>query len=429
MMGEFAAGFRPGVDVNLGLGYVNEQTMPRELIHEALGNIVANPDDHLAAFNYGGPAGSDRLLASLRHFVARRPVAPLSEKALADRRIIIGSSGATSLLEAAASVLPRGIILTADPVYYVYTELLTRLGFEVHAIPEEGDGLSPDALGRAIAALGDRATEIQALYLVTANNPSCTLVGSDKRRGIMEVMTSLSDRLDRRVPVLLDTAYELLVHDPEVGSIESALEFDPLGIAYEIGTLSKVLAPALRIGYMVGRDGPFLRAIIQRVSDVGFSAPLLSQEIAAYLLDHCIEAQLERVTAGYREKALRTRAAIDAHLSDHLESIRGGQAGFYFYLTFQSILTDETSPFFRYLSRTTGDPNIDGRGDSPQPRVIYLPGCHCVAPGGSLIEAGRRQMRISYGYEPIESIERSIALMGQAIAYAAQQSSSLTLAP
>jgi len=220
--------------------------------------------------------------------------------------------------------------------------------------------------------------------------------------------------------VLLDTAYESLIHDPAAPAVESALKFDPLGIGYEIGTLSKVLAPALRIGYMIGRDGPMLRAIIQRVSDVGFSAPLVSQEIAARLVNEHIVEQIARVNTGYRDKAQRMRRAIETRLAAHLAEVRGGRAGFYYYLTFKTLRTDEASAMFRYVSRTTGDVAIDGPAGQRNPRVLYLPGCHCVHRSGAMAQAGGRQLRLSYGYESPKAIERALTILGEAAGYAAQ---------
>jgi len=57
-------------------------------------------------------------------------------------------------------------------------------------------------------------------------------------------------------------------------------------VVFEIGTLSKIIAPSLRIGYMMGSDGDLMRAMTQRTSDAGLSGPLINQEIAGWLLDN-----------------------------------------------------------------------------------------------------------------------------------------------
>jgi len=183
---------------------------------------------------------------------------------------------------------------------------------------------------------------------------------------------------------VLDKAYENLVHDPAVPQPVSALKFDEAGVVYEIGTLSKILAPGLRIGYMIGRDGPLMQAMVQKTSDSGFSAPLVNQEIASYLLDHHAAEQIERVNTGYREKALRCRQWIEERLGRRLADCRGGQAGFYFYLTFKELETHEQSPFFRFLTRTTGCLEIDGPAGQ-----LSIPGCSTCRASFASTAAGR----------------------------------------
>ena len=73
---------------------------------------------------------------------------------------------------------------------------------------------------------------------------------------------------------MLDQAYEWLVHDESQG-LRSGLHWDELSLVYEIGTLSKVLAPALRIGFIFGPHGALMNALVQCTNDIGFSAPLV----------------------------------------------------------------------------------------------------------------------------------------------------------
>ena len=183
----------------------------------------------------------------------------------------------------------------------------------------------------------------------------------------MEIVTELSYEIGRKIPLFFDNAYRDLVHDSTVEPLESALCYDQLGIVYEIGTLSKILAPGLRIGYLIGPKGTFLDSIIQRTSDIGFSAPLINQEIASYLLDNGIEAQIEKVNNGYREKAKQVKTWIVELLGDNVEGCRGGSAGFYYYLTLANIATDSNSDFFKFLTRTTGQKDIDGPSHNPHP--------------------------------------------------------------
>ncbi len=395
MMADFAHDFRDGADINLGVGYVNEKTIPVSCLVEAMREVAGDGARYRQAFNYGSPAGSANLIASLSRFLGGTP---------AGKRLAIGACGATSILDALAEVMEPGIVVTSDPMYYIYAEALERKGFDVLAVPEDAEGIDLASLGRKLRELGSDADKISFFYVVTVNNPSCTILSNARRRALFEVAASLSRRQGRLVPIFYDLAYELLLHDPAAEPFVSVMPADGLGIVYEVGTLSKVLSPALRIGYVLGPDGPLLSALVQKTSDAGFSAPLFVQEMASWLLDHCVAGQLRAVNAGYREKAVAVREGIETNIGEFLEERRGGSAGFYYYLTFRDVETHPASAFFQYLTRPTGEP-----------RVMYIPGEYCVHPRGDLAALGRRQLRLSYGFEDVPRILRALELMREAV--------------
>ena len=274
-------------------------------------------------------------------------------------------------------------------------------------------------------SLGETAQELAFFYVVTVNNPSGVILSNTRKKALIALAERWSQKYERNIPIFFDQAYEWLIHDPAFERPQSAMLWNKQGLAYEIGTLSKVLAPALRIGFIMGNSGTLMDAIAQKTSDVGFSAPLLNQEIAAYMLDTHIAAQLLRVNEGYRTKASIVGEAINSVLGPWLEDSRGGQGGFYYYLMLRDIRTDTKSPFFAYLSRKTNDSAIDGATGNLHPRVIYIPGEFCVHPQGASAQEGLRQLRLSYGFEESEVIQQALGYIREAILYSKSQQSAV----
>ena len=197
MMSSFASEFREGIDINLGVGYVNENTIPRTLIRKALTEVLAHPRTYRSSLNYGGPQGSARLIESIREYYLSRGIGGLTRDVLSRKQIIIGPDGATSILEGIARVLRPGIVITTDPMYYIYTDFLERSGFTVVTVPERADGLHADDVAARLDALGNAVSDVSFLYVVTVNNPSATIIANTERSGLVRLAAGLSRRLNR----------------------------------------------------------------------------------------------------------------------------------------------------------------------------------------------------------------------------------------
>ncbi len=410
----FADDFREGIDINLGVGYVNDHTIPSRAIVDALHYVLSRPEQYRNALNYGSAEGSANLRGAIRNYYTRNAVGGFTETDFDDKAIVIGANGATSILESMAHIFKPGIVITAEPCYYIYAEYLQRCGFTVIGIPEEHDGIDTLALTKVLKGLPQ--DQLRFIYIITVNNPTGTILSNRKRAEILRLANEVSEVSGTRIPVVFDRAYEDIIHNDTVESPLSALLMEHGSLAVEIGTLSKILAPALRIGYVIARKSTLTQALTQRMSDIGFSAPLITQEIASVILEEHIDDQLYSVRRGYRLKAQFLRQQFEQQLVPYLESVRGGDAGFYFYLQFKQIETGKDSHFFRFLSRHTGDVAIDGT-PVRKARLVYIPGEICTVPSSSIADEASRSLRISFGFEETAVLEKAIILIREAAEY------------
>lgn len=65
------------------------------LIEQSLHEVIANPEKHRQALNYGGPKGAGNLVTFIRDFLIKNKIGDLIEPILERNEIIIAPSGAT----------------------------------------------------------------------------------------------------------------------------------------------------------------------------------------------------------------------------------------------------------------------------------------------------------------------------------------------
>ena len=117
--------------------------------------VAGDPTKYRQAFNYGDPAGSANLIESLQRFLTRMRVGGLDANSIARKRMAVGASGATSILQCfpLTVLVEPGLVVTSDPMCYIYADVLEQRGFEILAIPEDSEGISLGLLDLAIAKM------------------------------------------------------------------------------------------------------------------------------------------------------------------------------------------------------------------------------------------------------------------------------------
>ena len=267
---------------------VFQEDMIREYVNKAL--MTGGRD----ALQYGPHLGLVSLRQAFRTF-ANAKGNTLKESD--DIIITYGSVEAFSLT--AAALLSRGDRVVVEVPSYVNAIKCFQLhGADVIGVPIEDDGVDIDALE---AAFRDGA---KIFYTIpNFSNPTGITMSLAKRKAV----AALANRY--HVLVIEDNVYgDLRYRGTRLPNIK---EFDTDGYVAYIGSVSKILAPALRIGFLAADRELIDRVIpIKAVTTNGVD-PILQRAVALMFEEEDIYAEIDKIIAVYREKMMTMLAAMD----------------------------------------------------------------------------------------------------------------------
>jgi 2-aminoadipate transaminase len=281
---------RPDV-ISLAGGLPNPATFPVEALAEATAAVLA--DRTRGGLQYSATAG----LEPLRAWV--RPDAP-------DRVVVTNGSQQALELLARALVDPGDEIALADPAYVGALQAFRLAGARLIGAPSDGDGLRVDALADRLAA-GARP---RFVYVVADfDNPSGATLSLERRRALAD----LADRYGF-----------LVVEDDPYGELRWAGERLPriaslTDRAVTLGTVSKILAPGLRVGW--GDMPPPLAATLVKLKQaVDLQPGTFSQRIAHHALTRpgFLPAHLALLRTTYEAQCRALSGALRAELGDRV---------------------------------------------------------------------------------------------------------------
>jgi 2-aminoadipate transaminase len=240
---------------------------------------------------YGLESGPQGYLA-LRQFLSAKLKRDGGISCTADDILIVsGSLQALDLVN--ATLLARGdtVIVERDS-YQGSLNRLTRLGVNTIGIPLDQDGMRMDALADTLADLKRRGITPKYIYTIpTVQNPTGTIMPEHRRLELLGLAEQYG------VPIFEDDCYADLVWD---GRRPLALHaMSQTANVIHIGSFSKSIAPALRVGFIVAPWAALSRMLALK-TDAG-SGALEQMVLAEYCTPH-FETHVPGLRRGLRAK-------------------------------------------------------------------------------------------------------------------------------
>ena len=220
--------------VNFGVGQPANSELPLEIIKKACTNINEIKDQSL--LQYGDIPGYLEFRKVLSTFLENR-----LHKTVDPNKLFItnGSTGAVSLLCSLYQNKTKKIYVE-DPTYFLMINIFKEFGFEIETISMEEDGLNLNELEEKIKS--DPA-EVKLLYTVPIfHNPTGITMSHEKRLRLGEMSTK------HNLIVFADEVYQLLSFNEKDTQLKPLCYYG--GKIYSISSFSKILAPALRLGWI-----------------------------------------------------------------------------------------------------------------------------------------------------------------------------------
>jgi GntR family transcriptional regulator/MocR family aminotransferase len=291
-----AAVLRRGT-LSLSGGIPDVRLAPHAELARAIRRALRSP----GVLGYNAPEGHPALRRELaRMLSASRGVAASTENVVVTR----GSQMALDLVSRAL-LRPGDVVVVESLGYRPAWDAFRLAGARLVALPVDASGLRVDALPKLL-----QGTRVRAVYVTPHHQYPTTVALSAGRR--LELLALA--RTHRFAIVEDDYDHEFHYEGRPVLPLASA---DDAGVVLYVGTLSKVLAPGLRIGYLVAPRRfcdaiTAIRKIADRQGDHG-----LESAIAELLEDGALERHVRRARRIYEAR----RAVFGAELRKKLGGV------------------------------------------------------------------------------------------------------------
>jgi 2-aminoadipate transaminase len=287
---------KPGI-ISFAGGLPSPTTFPIEAMAEATARVFAQ--DGRAALQYAASEG----FGPLREWVA----ADLKKlgMAVSPDQVLI-TTGSQQGLDLIAKVLidSGSRVLVETPTYLGALQAFTPMEPEFVSVDSDAEGVD-------VADFSAKAPGARFMYVLpNFQNPTGRTMSAERRQALAQAAAAAG------VPLVEDNPYgDLWFDTPPPPALSSHV---PENSVY-LGSFSKILAPGLRLGFMVAPKA-VMPKLLQAKQAADLHTPSFNQRIVAEVLkDGFIDRHVPTIRALYKRQCQAMLAALAEHCSGLLE--------------------------------------------------------------------------------------------------------------
>lgn len=359
-------------------GHNDTDSVPVDDLVAAATRVIGREGRSLATYGLSSGALGYR---PLREFIATKLARDAGIDCTADAVLI--TSGSLQGLDLVNQILlaPGDTVIMEHMTYGGAITRVKRLGVNVVGVALDHDGIVIEALEAILDDLAGRGIRPKYLYTIpTVQNPTATVMSKGRREALLALTTA------RGVPIFEDECYADLVWNGERPQALRGMAGDDRVI--HIGSFSKSIAPALRLGYLVA-GWPLMSRILAIKNDGG-SGALEQMIIAEYCREH-FDSHLTLLRSRLRAKLDALMAALREQFGDSAE-FEAPVGGIFLWVRLPAVVD---------TSRLTQA--------ALQAGIAINPGAEWMTDATE----GRRRFRVCFAHPPVPMIREGVAALAE----------------
>jgi 2-aminoadipate transaminase len=372
---------KPGI-ISFAGGFPDSAMFDVEGIKEAANKALT--EEAGGALQYGATEGYNPLREQLAAFMGTKGVSVEPDGLI----VTTGSQQALDLL-GKTMISPGDKVIVEGPTFLATIQCFRLYGAELISAPIDANGVKTDELEKLIAE-----HKPKFVYLIpTFGNPSGAMLSLERRKKVLELAVKYNTL------IVEDDPYgDLYFNDAPPPSILSLSQDVPGSreLLAHCGSMSKVLSPGLRVGWMIAPAELLAKATMCKQFSDAHTSTFAQATAAQYLKAGRMPATLAKVRKAYGERAIAMGNALKRELGDAIEFTQP-QGGLFFWarLTGAGGKTKDAGEFAK---------------KAIEQGVAFVPGAPFFAANADVAT-----FRLSFATADVAKIEEGVGRLGKAI--------------